>query len=316
MNPDPFLQYASSQRWEDEWLKKKKKNTAWDFPGSPEVKTPPSHCSGCRFNPGQGTKIPHATVHSQKNKQGKKKKHHGKNAVYQLSGLYGDRDNRGPREASSLSRLCEVPTTLSVCLSVPRPGPFQGAESGSPVTLPRLFPHHHSATASLAAPCSSILCLSFSSPHLLTIFRVVTRGRKMIHLGSHLSIAWARKLLGPVSPRVHPPLMHIMEKALALKPDGPGVPTQALSTLYQQQTSHALRVVAKRHCNTMWYITRHRAEPRFSSLLLQWLLNHLFTSKDNLSFSTQLLPGLQLSQRKCCFTGTLNFTNGSYMHSA
>ena len=122
-------------------VKKKKKNTARDFPGSPEVKTPPFHCSGCRFNPGQGTKIPHATV--QPEKETRKKKTHTMARmlpVYQLSGLYGDRDNTGPREASSLSRLCEVPTTLSVCLSVPRPGPFQGAESGSPVTLPQLFP--------------------------------------------------------------------------------------------------------------------------------------------------------------------------------
>ena len=84
----------------------------------------------------------HMPLCSQKKKQGKKKTHTMARMlpVYQLSGLYGDRDNRGPREASSLSRLCEVPTTLSVCLSVPRPGPFQGAESGSPVTLPRLFP--------------------------------------------------------------------------------------------------------------------------------------------------------------------------------
>lgn len=108
-------------------------------------------------------------------------------------------------------------------------------------------------------------------------------------------------MLGPVPTCVHPPLMHITQKALALKPDGPGVPAQALSTLYQQQTSHALCVVEKRHCNTMWYIARHRAEPRDgASLLLQWLLNHFFTSKDNLSFSTRLLPGLQLFQRKCC----------------
>lgn len=103
--------------------------------------------------------------------------------------------------------------------------------------------------------------------------------------------------------------MHTMEKALALKPGGPGAPTRALSTLCQQQTSHALRVVAKRQCNTTCHMAQHRAEPRDSaSLLLHWLLNYFFTSKDNLSFSTRLLPGLQLFQRKCCFTGTLNFT--------
>ena len=56
--------------------------------------------------------------------------------------------------------------------------------------------------------------------------------------------------------------MHIMEKALALKPDGLGAPTRALSTLCQRQTSHALRVVAKHQCNTMWYVAQHRAEPR------------------------------------------------------
>lgn len=124
-------------------------------------------------------------------------------------------------------------------------------------------------------------------------------------------------MLGPGPTCVHLPLMHIMEKALALKPDGLGAPTRALSTLCQRQTSHALQVVAKHQCNTMWYVAQHRAEPRESaSLLLHWLLNYFFTSKDNLSFSTQLLPGLKLFQRKCCFTGTLNFTNGNYIHSS
>ena len=39
-----------------------------EFPGGPVVRTPSFHCQGPGFNPGQGTKIPQATWHSQKEK--------------------------------------------------------------------------------------------------------------------------------------------------------------------------------------------------------------------------------------------------------
>ena len=44
------------------------KNLQGDFPGSPVVKTPASTAGGTGSIPGQGTKIPHATWHSQKKK--------------------------------------------------------------------------------------------------------------------------------------------------------------------------------------------------------------------------------------------------------
>ena len=40
-----------------------------DFPGGPVVKTPFFHCRRHGFDPCQGTKIPHATQCSQKNKK-------------------------------------------------------------------------------------------------------------------------------------------------------------------------------------------------------------------------------------------------------
>ena len=38
------------------------------FPGGPVVRTPCCHYGGCRFNFDQGTKIPQAAWHGQKNK--------------------------------------------------------------------------------------------------------------------------------------------------------------------------------------------------------------------------------------------------------
>ena len=290
-------------------VKKKKKNTARDFPGIQRLRLHPPTEAGAGSIPGQETKIPHATVQPEKEKR--KRNHHGKSATCLSNSIWTSwwQWQQGSREASSLS-LPLWGANYPFCLPLGGTAlAFPGSWVWEACYYSSTLLHHHSAPASLAAPCSSTLCFSFSSPHLLTIFRVLTRGSKMIHLGNHLSIAWARKLLGPGPICVHPPLMHTMEKALALKPGGPGVPTRALSTLCQQQTSHALRVVAKHQCHTTRYMARHRAEPRDSaSLLLHWLLNYFFTSKDNLSFSTRLLPGLQLFQRKCCFTGTLNFT--------
>lgn len=180
--------------------------------------------------------------------------------------------------------------------------------------------HHPPPTVPLPAWLLPPLLFSTSlSRHLslLTIFRVLTRGSKMIHVINHPSTAWTSRLLAPVLTCVHPPLMHIMEKALALEPDGTGVPTQALSTRSQQQTSLVLGVVGKLQCDTMWYLTWHTAGPRdTASLLLHWLLTYFFTSKENLSFSSRLLPGPQMFQRKRYFTGTLNFTNGSSIQAA
>ena len=36
------------------------KTDAWDFPGGPVVKNPPSNAGDAGLIPGQGTKIPHA----------------------------------------------------------------------------------------------------------------------------------------------------------------------------------------------------------------------------------------------------------------
>ena len=43
-----------------------KKCQAWDFPGGPVAKTLCFQCRGIGSIPGQGTKIPHAVLHSQK----------------------------------------------------------------------------------------------------------------------------------------------------------------------------------------------------------------------------------------------------------
>ena len=51
---------------------KKKKNTARDFPGSPEKRLHPSTVVGAGSIPGQETKIPHATVQPEKEKRKKK----------------------------------------------------------------------------------------------------------------------------------------------------------------------------------------------------------------------------------------------------
>ena len=42
--------------------------TNWDFPGSPVGKTPASNAGGMGSIPGGGAKIPHAVLHSQKEK--------------------------------------------------------------------------------------------------------------------------------------------------------------------------------------------------------------------------------------------------------
>ena len=42
-------------------VKKRKKETNWDFPGGTEVKNPPSNAGYTGLIPGHGTKIPYAT---------------------------------------------------------------------------------------------------------------------------------------------------------------------------------------------------------------------------------------------------------------
>ena len=48
--------------------KKKKKKPAENSPGGTVVKTPSFQCGGVGLIPGQGTRIPHVTQHSQKTK--------------------------------------------------------------------------------------------------------------------------------------------------------------------------------------------------------------------------------------------------------
>ena len=45
------MQYYSAKNWRN----------VGDASGGPEIKTPRSHCRGRRFDPGQGSKIPHAS---------------------------------------------------------------------------------------------------------------------------------------------------------------------------------------------------------------------------------------------------------------
>ena len=51
---------------------RKIENSSLEFPGGPAVRTSQFHCHGPGGKiPGQGTKIPQAAQHSQKNKEGK-----------------------------------------------------------------------------------------------------------------------------------------------------------------------------------------------------------------------------------------------------
>ena len=53
----------------------REKKIKWDFPGSPEVKTLPSHTRDSGLISGWGTKIPHASQPKHKNRKKKQKQY-------------------------------------------------------------------------------------------------------------------------------------------------------------------------------------------------------------------------------------------------
>ena len=56
----------NQRHWADGQGKALKTEDPWEFPGGPVVRTRRFHCCGRGSIPGQGTKIPQATQHSQK----------------------------------------------------------------------------------------------------------------------------------------------------------------------------------------------------------------------------------------------------------
>lgn len=132
-----------------------------------------------------------------------------------LTGLYHDSMSpTGSRVASSPSLPASpsplqssIPSTLHGCLLAALPGLSKEPTLRSatllwllPSLLPSL-PTTHRAVTGLAT--SPLLHFSFHHFSLPTIFKVLARGSKMVHLVNHPSTAWARWWLAPVLTHVH-----------------------------------------------------------------------------------------------------------------
>lgn len=209
----------------------------------------------------------------------------------------------------------EVLATFPVRLLAAPPG-LSKEPTLRPAALPWSCPSspaRHSVAAGLAG-CPLLFSAFFITSISSQFSRFFARGSKMAHLGNGPSTAWARWWLAPVLTyvRAHKHWARI-QAGLAFQP-WLRLKGQASYTAHNsQQTSLVLDFLRKLQCDTMEYITSYTTIDT-ASLLLHWLLNSFFTSKENLSFSSWLLPSPQLFQNKCFLTGIFKFIIGS-IHS-